>query len=107
MIEILGAVSMAFVIGFTANAYRQSATSGQSPRESIIEAWVNIAIGFAINFIANLVIIPMMTGAHLSLANNFWGGWVYTAIALVRQYAIRRWFNNRIHELAKTLAHSK
>lgn len=106
MIQLLGLASMAFVVAFTIRAYYKDPTSGQSPRESIIEAWVNIVIGFAINFAANLVVIPLMTGATLSLAANFWGGWIYTSIAIVRQYAIRRWFNNRIHELAKRLAHT-
>ena len=107
MIEVIGLSCMAFVIAFTGHAFYKDSTHGQSPRESIVEAWVNIAIGFAINFCANLIVIPMMTGTTLSLANNFWGGWIYTSIAIVRQYVIRRWFNNRIHELARTLAHTK
>ncbi|WP_413879001.1 hypothetical protein [Candidatus Aalborgicola defluviihabitans] len=27
---------------------------------SFIEAWINVAIGFAINFVANLVILPSL-----------------------------------------------
>lgn len=86
---------MLFVAWFTWRQYTgpQSGT-GQSRRQSIIEAWVNIGIGFSINFAANLVLIPMMTDGHaVSASANWWGGWVYTSISVLRQYVIRRWFN--------------
>lgn len=97
IIEWLGAASMAFVIWFTWRAYTgRDVGQGQSRRASIIEAWTNIVIGFTVNFLANLVLLPMMTeGGHLSLMDNLWGGWVYTAISIARQYCIRRWFNSR------------
>jgi hypothetical protein len=64
----------------------------QSKLGSFIEAWVNVAIGFSINFAANLLIFPMF-GMHISLSNNFLMGCIYTLISVVRSYAIRRWFN--------------
>lgn len=95
LIAWLGAASIAFVVWFTYRAYTgPDAGVGQSRRASIIEAWTNIAIGFSINYAANLVLLPMMTeGGHLSLMDNLWGGWVYTAISIARQYTIRRVFN--------------
>ena len=66
---------------------------GQSKRHSLAEAWVNIAIGFAINYFANLLIFPFF-GFHISLQANFVMGLVYTGISLLRQYFIRRYFNN-------------
>ena len=71
----------------------------QSKLSSFIEAWVNIFIGFAINFGANLCIFPLF-GFHISLQANFLMGVIYTGISLVRQYCIRRWFNARIHAAA-------
>ena len=65
---------------------------GQSRRHSFIEAWVNIAIGFGINYFANLLIFPLF-GFHISLIANLWMGVIYTAISLVRSYFIRRYFN--------------
>lgn len=59
---------------------------------SIAEAWANILVGFTVNYIANLCIFPLF-GMHISLANNFWMGCIYTVISLVRQYVLRRWFN--------------
>ena len=105
LITALGMLALLFVAWFTARAYRTEdpAGTGQSRRQSIIEAWVNIAIGFTINYFANLVLLPLV-GAHLTATNNFWLGWTYTAVSIIRQYAIRRWFNDRIHNAAKRMA---
>ena len=65
---------------------------GQTRKHSFIEAWVNIFIGFSINYVANLLIFPFF-GMHISLANNFLMGCIYTCISLVRSYFIRRYFN--------------
>lgn len=59
---------------------------------SIVEAWANIAVGFSINYVANLLIFPLF-GMHISLIDNFYMGCIYTGISLVRSYVIRRWFN--------------
>jgi hypothetical protein len=59
---------------------------------SFIESWMNIAVGFTINYFANLLIFPLF-GMHISLRNNFLMGCIYTAISVVRSYVIRRWFN--------------
>ena len=103
LLIILGLASLAFVAVFTYRAYTANPGAGQSPRSAILEAWMNIAVGFSINFIANFLILPLI-GAHPSAAQNFWMGWIYTAVSIVRHYAIRRWFNARLHEAAKRLA---
>lgn len=75
----------------------------QSRLGSFIEAWINVLIGFTINFIANLVIFPIF-GWQISVMENLALGVVYTAISVARSYAIRRWFNARIHKTAQKLA---
>jgi len=60
---------------------------------STVEAFANIAVGFTINYTANLLIFPLF-GMHISPGNNFLLGLIYTAISLVRSYVLRRWFNN-------------
>lgn len=60
---------------------------------SIAESWVNILIGFTINYVANLIILPMFGFSSLTPGKNFVIGLVYTVISLVRQYTIKRWFN--------------
>ena len=64
----------------------------QTKLGSIAEAWANIAVGFSINYCANLLIFPLF-GMHISAGNNFLLGCIYTVISLVRSYVLRRWFN--------------
>jgi len=73
-------------------------THGQSKRHSWLEAWANIVIGFAINYAANLVILPLF-GFHIGLLDNFYMGLLYTCVSLVRQYALRRYFNQLMIKL--------
>lgn len=75
----------------------------QSRLSSFIEALMNVAIGFSINYIANLLIFPLFD-MHISLADNFWLGMIYTIISIVRSYVIRRWFNAKIHNAAMKLS---
>lgn len=60
---------------------------------SFAEAWLNIAVGFGVNFAANLVILPLFGFANLSIKNNFIIGMIYTVISLARSFVIRRYFN--------------
>lgn len=92
LLTALGLASFVFVVIFTARAYRNNTGHGQTPRGAILEAWTNIGIGFAVNFAANFLLLPLV-GASFTAAENFWLGWIYTAISLLRQYAIRRWHN--------------
>jgi hypothetical protein len=65
----------------------------QTKLGSIAEAWANIAVGFGINFTANLLILPLFGFKGLTVRNNFIIGIIYTVISLVRSYVLRRWFN--------------
>jgi hypothetical protein len=75
----------------------------QTRTGSLIEAFINVLIGFWINYIANLLIFPLF-GFQISLSDNFIMGLIYTAISIGRSYVIRRWFNARIHKTAMQLA---
>lgn len=70
---------------------------------SFIEACMNVAIGFSINFCANLLILPLI-GFHISVGQNLFIGVLYTVISVLRSYVIRRWFNARLHHTAHQLA---
>lgn len=72
---------------------------------SLIEAIINVLIGFCINFSANMMIFPMF-GFHITPGANFLLGMIYTVISVVRSYAVRRWFNARLHKLASAVATS-
>jgi hypothetical protein len=57
---------------------------------SFVESWANIFIGFAINFAANLLILPLFGFTSLTPAKNFAIGLLYTVISLARSYVLRR-----------------
>lgn len=99
LLTALGMASMAFTAWFTWTSYR----GGANPRAAIVEAWTGVVIGFGINFVANFLILPL-AGASISASQNFWMGWVYTSISILRQYAIRRWFQERLHRAALKFA---
>lgn len=64
----------------------------QSRLHSMIESWANILIGFTINWCANLLVLPAF-GFNVTPVDAFGIGVVFTAISLVRSYALRRLFN--------------
>jgi uncharacterized membrane protein (DUF106 family) len=76
----------------------------QSRLSSFYEACINVAIGFTINFFANLVLIPYFLHAEVPLLANWWMGWAYTIVSLVRSYVIRRWFNAALHRASLRMA---
>lgn len=75
----------------------------QTRMSSFIEAWINVLIGFGINFVANLLILPMF-GFNITLEDNLYIGILYTVISVARSYAVRRWFNEYIHRTAVKLS---
>ena len=66
----------------------------QTKAKSFIESLTNIAIGWTINFIANMILLPLF-GFDISVKQNIALGTLYTLISLARHYCIRRWFNGR------------
>jgi hypothetical protein len=71
---------------------------------SLIEVSINILIGFWINFVANLVILPMF-GLHVTIGDNFLIGFLYTFVSVARSYVVRRWFEKKIQQAAQRIAH--
>jgi len=74
----------------------------QTKLGSFYEALINVAIGFGINFIANLLILPLF-GFNITLIDNLYIGLLYTIVSVARSYVVRRWFNARIHAAAMRL----
>jgi hypothetical protein len=66
--------------------------TGQSRLHSFVEAWANVAIGFTINFVANLFVLPLF-GFNVRASQAFGIGLIFTVISIARSYVIRRWFN--------------
>lgn len=70
---------------------------------SLIESFMNIAIGYLVALLSQIIIFPMFD-IHVSLSDNLLIGAYFTLISLVRSYVIRRWFNARLHSAAQSLA---
>lgn len=64
----------------------------QTKTGSLAEAGANIAVGFAINWTANMLILPLF-GFNVTGAQALGIGVFFTVISLVRSYVLRRWFN--------------
>lgn len=75
----------------------------QSRLESLIESIINIAIGYFVALLSQFLIFPLFD-IHVSLTDNLLIGAWFTGVSLVRSYVIRRWFNARLHVVARMLA---
>jgi hypothetical protein len=64
----------------------------QSKTHSMIEAFANVAIGYGISVVANLLVLPLF-GYSVSVSDAAGMGLIFTAISIVRSYYVRRAFN--------------
>jgi len=64
----------------------------QSRAMSAVESVANVAIGYGVAVASQIAILPLF-GVHLPLVDNLAIGAWFTAISLVRSYAVRRLFN--------------
>ena len=78
-------------------------TINDSKKKSFIETITDISLGFIIYLPVNIFILPYFTSGieEYSLATALSISAIYTSIALVRKYMIRRAFVNR--NVTKTL----
>jgi len=100
---IIGLASIAITVAFTMFNYFSAQGDGQTRREALAEAWINVAIGFSINYAANLVLLPMV-GARMNMVENLWLGSIFTAISVIRSFVIRRYFNAQLVALSRSIA---
>ena len=65
-----------------------------SRKKSLVESVMDIVIGFLIYLPINIFVLPYFTSGieEYSLATGLRISAIYTSIALVRKYLIRRWF---------------
>lgn len=64
----------------------------QSRRMSLAEALTSTAIGYGVAVATNAVVLPAF-GMAPSLGDSFAMGAVFTAVSLLRGYAVRRLFD--------------
>lgn len=65
----------------------------QTIRRSWLESWTNILLGFSINYLANIILLPLFGFKSLTWKTNIYLGIIYTSISLLRSFAVRRFFN--------------
>jgi len=71
----------------------------QSRLSSFVESVFNIAIGYFVALLSQIILFPFFD-IYISLQTNLWIGAWFTLISLVRSYVIRRWFNAKLHAAA-------
>lgn len=65
---------------------------GQSRIHSMIESVANVAIGFGVALMAQIIVFPWF-GIHAPISDNITIAVIFTGISIVRSYAVRRAFN--------------
>jgi hypothetical protein len=65
----------------------------QTKLASFVESWANVAVGFGINYVANLTVLPLF-GFNVTMVDALGIGLIFTVISIARSYVLRRWFNN-------------
>lgn len=74
----------------------------QSKRQSIIESAVNIVAGIVIAFtITQIMSMIPGTGVKVELISNIYLTLLITGASIIRHYAVRRYFNNKLKRRLK------
>jgi len=68
---------------------------------SLIEAVTNIAVGYGLAVLTQVLVFPLF-GLSVSLGENMGIGAVFTVVSLVRSFALRRVFNALVARSADT-----
>ena len=60
--------------------------------QSALESVANVAIGYGVALLSQLIVFPLM-GIMVTLRENVVIGVIFTVVSLVRSYFVRRLFN--------------
>ncbi|MCA0871362.1 hypothetical protein LCL97_11040 [Seohaeicola saemankumensis] len=63
----------------------------QSRLMSLIEAIANVAVGYGVAVLTQILIFPMF-GLHTTLSQNLKMGAMFTVVSIARSFALRRLF---------------
>ena len=64
----------------------------QSKKQSFIESLTSVGIGWLIGVILNMLVLPLFD-YDVSLTDGVLISIIFTAVSVIRSYAIRRFFN--------------
>ncbi|MEQ9145226.1 MULTISPECIES: DUF7220 family protein [Rhodobacterales] len=63
----------------------------QSRFMSLVEAIANVAVGYSVAVMTQILIFPVF-GLHTTLAQNLKMGGIFTIVSIARSFALRRLF---------------
>lgn len=75
----------------------------QTKLSSFYEACMNTAIGFVGSIVLSYIVYPMF-GHSFTFMQNVGITVIFTIWSIARGYAVRRWFNHRLHQLSMRMA---
>jgi ABC-type maltose transport system permease subunit len=67
----------------------------QTKKQSLIESFTNVAIGYIISLLSLFIIFPIL-GIESSTGKNILITLYFTIISVFRSYIIRRYFNKKL-----------
>lgn len=67
----------------------------QSRFMSIVEANMNLAVGFLLAWAVNVWVLPFLFGVQVNMRQGFGMTMLFSVLSFARQYLLRRFFNNR------------
>jgi len=65
----------------------------QTRRQSFFESCINVAIGYGVALLSQIIVFPMF-GINAEISTNLAIGAIFTAISIARSYVVRRAFNH-------------
>ncbi|KKN39781.1 hypothetical protein LCGC14_0739770 [marine sediment metagenome] len=60
---------------------------------SAVEMITGKVLGFMVYVTAQIIILPLYFGTHIPISQNIQIGLVFTTLAMVKSYGVRRFFN--------------
>ncbi len=72
----------------------------QSKKHSLIESITNIAIGYSVALLTQIIVFPLV-GVEASIKQNLVIGVYFTVVSLIRSYVVRRFFTKRTENVKK------
>jgi hypothetical protein len=64
----------------------------QTRKQSLIEAWTNVAIGWLVGLGTQIIVFPLY-GMKVKLIDNMQITIIFTIVSLIRSYLLRRFYN--------------
>ena len=78
----------------------------QSRTMSLVEAVANVAVGYGIAVITQLLVFPLF-GLSTTLAENLAMGAIFTVVSIARSYMLRRLFETKRQIRSQCIPHQQ